>query len=174
MPSEVNGGLVQIYTGDGKGKTTAAIGLAIRACGQGQRVGFIQFLKNEPCGEHFFLSSYPAFQIIQISTENCFTGNREKIRAQVQKTLVRAEEMLLSGHYDLLVLDEICVAIHLGVISIAQVLHLIEIKPGELELVLTGRYAPPELIKQADLVTEMIPVKHPLSRGIKARRGIEY
>jgi cob(I)alamin adenosyltransferase len=174
MSTQQDKGLIQIYTGNGKGKTTAAIGLAVRACGQGKRVGFIQFLKNEPCGEHFFFSSHPAFDIIQISTENCFTGPRDKIREQAQKTLDYAEEMMLSGKYDLLVLDELCVALRLGTITLAQVLRLIEIKPAALELVLTGRDAPPELIELADLVTEMRQVKHPLEQGIKARRGIEY
>jgi cob(I)alamin adenosyltransferase len=174
MSTQQDKGLIHVYTGDGKGKTTAAIGLAVRACGQGKRVGFIQFLKNEPCGEHFFLSAYPAFEIVQISTENCFTGPLEKIQEQAQKTLARAEEMVLSGKYDLLVLDEICVALQRGLISVAQVLKLIDKKPAALELVLTGRYAPPEIINRADLVTEMCPVKHPLRQGIKARRGIEY
>jgi len=167
-------GLIQVYTGDGKGKTTAAIGLAVRACGQGKRVGFIQFLKNEPCGEHFFLSTHPAFEIIQVSTENCFTGHREKIKEQAQKTLVCAEEMMLSGKYDLLILDEICVAVYRGLINVNQVLQILDRKPYPLELVLTGRYAPSEIIDRADLVTEMRPVKHPLRQGIKARPGIEY
>jgi cob(I)alamin adenosyltransferase len=167
-------GLIQVYTGDGKGKTTAALGLAMRACGQGLRIAFFQFLKNEPCGEHFFLSRFPAFEIIQVSTENCFSGPPDKLKEEAQKTLVRAEELMLSGIYDLLVLDEICVAIHRALISSGQVLQLIDQKPVSLELVLTGRYAPPEIIERADLVTEMRLIKHPLRQGIQARRGIEY
>jgi cob(I)alamin adenosyltransferase len=174
MSVALDRGLVQVYTGDGKGKTTAAIGLAVRACGQGLRIAFIQFLKNEPCGEHFFLSRFPAFEIIQVSTENCFTGDPEKLKKQAQETLERAEELMLSSKYDLLVLDEINVAVQRGLIGVAQVLRLIDKKPVSLELVLTGRYAPPEIIERADLVTEMRLIKHPLRQGIKARRGIEY
>jgi cob(I)alamin adenosyltransferase len=174
MSTTKDQGLVQVYTGDGKGKTTAALGLALRACGQSKKVGFIQFLKNEPCGEHFFLSRFPAFEIIQVSTVNCFTGPREKLKEEAQRTFDLAQEMMLSDKFDLLVLDEICVAVHLGLLTSAQVLRLIDKKPARLELVLTGRDAPPEIIDRAGLVTEMRPIKHPLQAGIPARRGIEY
>ncbi|MFC2071154.1 cob(I)yrinic acid a,c-diamide adenosyltransferase [Chloroflexota bacterium] len=167
-------GLIQIYTGDGKGKTTAALGLAIRATGHGMRVGFIQFLKSEACGEHLFTSRYPAFEIVQISTESSFTKAREPMSEEVQQTLVYAEEQMLGGGYDLLILDEIFIAIRKGLITTEQVLALLEKKPESVELVLTGRYAPAEVVEQADLVTEMRMIKHPLNQGIGARPGIEY
>ena len=173
MNSE-NRGLVQVYTGDGKGKTTAALGLAMRASGQGKKVAFIQFLKNEPCGEHFFTSQYHPFEIVQLGTEDCFTAPREKLKEEAQKVLDLAEQRMLSGEYDLLILDEISVAIYRGLITTEQVISLLEKKPDNLELVLTGRYAPAEIIKRADLVTEMRAIKHPLRSGVKARRGIEY
>ncbi len=167
-------GLIQIYTGDGKGKTTAALGLAIRAAGHGKRIGFIQFLKNEPCGEHFFVSQHCPFEIIQISTESCFKASKEKLKEEAQRTLTCVEEQMLSSKYDILILDEIFVALFRGSITLEQVVNLLAKKPENLELILTGRYAPREIIKLADLVTEMRMVKHPINAGIKAREGIEY
>jgi cob(I)alamin adenosyltransferase len=173
MP-EAEKGLIQIYTGEGKGKTTAALGLALRASGQGKRVEFIQFLKNELCGEHFFTQRYQPFKIVQMTTEDCFKASPEKLKEESQKTLAFAQEEMLSGKYDLLILDEIFIALSRKFISLDQVENLIDKKPRELELVLTGRYAPPEIIQKADLVTEMRLIKHPMSTGIMARRGIEY
>lgn len=166
--------LIQVYTGDGKGKTTAALGLAIRAAGHGMRVGFIQFLKSEPCGEHLFMSQYHAFDIIQIGSGSGFTKSQEQLSEEAQRTLVYAEEQMLSGRFDLLILDEIFIAIHKGLITIRQVLDLLDKRPGSVELVLTGRYAPPQVIERADLVTEMNMIKHPFNQGIAARCGIEY
>ena len=174
MPKETNKGLIQVYTGNGKGKTTAALGLAMRAAGHGMRVGFIQFLKSEPCGEHLFVSRYHPFNIVQIATGDNFTKSREELNEEAQRTLAYAEEQMLSGRYDLLVLDEILVAIHKGLISTEQVLDLLEKRPGSVELILTGRYTPPEIVQRADLVTEMRMIKHPFNQGIHARPGIEY
>jgi cob(I)alamin adenosyltransferase len=174
MSEKTNNGLIQVYTGDGKGKTTAALGLAIRAAGHGMRVGFIQFLKSEPCGEHLFMSQYHAFDMVQISTGDSFTKSRGQMSEEVQRTLAYAEEQMLSGRYDLLILDEIFVAIHKGLITTKQVLDLLEKKPGSLELILTGRYAPSEIVQRTDLVTEMRMIKHPFNQGIAARCGIEY
>ena len=174
MSEKTNKGLIQVYTGDGKGKTTAALGLAIRAAGHGMRVGFIQFLKSEACGEHLFMSRCHAFDIVQISAGDSFTKSQEQLSEEAQRTLVYAEEQMLTGRYDLLILDEILVAIHKGLISTAQVLDLLEKKSGSVELVLTGRYAPPEIVHRADLVTEMHMIKHPFNQGICARPGIEY
>jgi cob(I)alamin adenosyltransferase len=167
-------GLIQVYTGDGKGKTTAALGLAIRAAGQGMRVGFIQFIKSEPCGEHRFLSRYHAFDIVQKGNGSSFTKSRDQLSAEAQRTLTYAEDQMLNGGYDLIILDEIFVAIHKGLISTQQVLELLDKKPISVELVLTGRYAPPEVVKRADLVTRMEMIKHPFRQGVPARRGIEY
>jgi cob(I)alamin adenosyltransferase len=174
MSEKTNKGLIQVYTGNGKGKITAALGLAIRAAGHGMRAGFIQFLKSEPCGEHFFVSRYHPFDIVQIGTGDNFTKSREELTEETQRTLTYAEEQMLSGRYDLLILDEIFVAIHKGLISTGQVLDLLEKKPNPVELILTGRYAPPEIVQRADLVTEMHIIKHPFNQGIRARPGIEY
>jgi cob(I)alamin adenosyltransferase len=174
MAEKTNKGLIQVYTGDGKGKTTAALGLAVRAAGHGMRVGFTQFLKSEPCGEHLFISRYHAFDIVQIGAGDSFTKPQEQLNEEAQQILAYAEEQMLSGRYDLLILDEIFIAIHKGLITIQQVLDLLEKKPVSLELILTGRYAPPEIVQRADLVTEMHMIKHPFNQGICARPGIEY
>jgi cob(I)alamin adenosyltransferase len=169
-----NRGLVQVYTGDGKGKTTAALGLAVRASGHGMKVGFIQFLKSEPGGEHLFMSKYHAFDIIQVGTESSFTSSQEQLREEAQRALAYGEGQMLNGRYDLLILDEIFVAVHKGLITTQQVMDLIDKRPSHVELVLTGRYAPPEVIERADLVSEIHMIKHPFSQGIAARCGIEY
>lgn len=174
MSERTNKGLVQVYTGDGKGKTTAALGLAMRAAGRGMRVSFIQFLKSEPCGEHLFIARYHAFDIIQVGTGSSFTSSQEQLDKEAQRTLAYAEVQMLSGKYDLLVLDEVFVAIHKGLITTQQLLDLLDKKPSPVELALTGRYAPPEVIERADLVSEMHMVKHPFNQGIAARCGIEY
>lgn len=174
MSEKIKRGLIQVYTGNGKGKTTAALGLAMRATGQGLKVGFIQFLKNEPCGEHAFLSRYHAFDILQMSTVDIFTGAEEKLREEAQQTLACSEKEMLSGQYDLLILDEVFIAVGKGLVTIKQLMDLLDKKPESVELVLTGRYAPPEIVQRADLVTEMCLIKHPFYQGVAARCGIEY
>ncbi len=174
MSERIDKGLIQVYTGDGKGKTTAALGLAIRAAGHGMKVGFIQFIKSEPCGEHLFMSRYHPFEIVQMSIGDSFTKPQEKLSEEAKRTLAYAEEQMLNGGYDLLILDEILVAIHKGLITSQQLLDLLEKKPSYVELVLTGRDAPPEVIERADLVSEMHMIKHPFNQGIAARCGIEY
>ena len=167
-------GLVHVYTGDGKGKTTAALGLAIRAVGQGMKVAFIQFVKGLPCGEHFFAQQYNPFEIVQISVGESFKKSKEQLSLEAQQTLDYAEQEILSGKYDLVILDEIFVALNQGLITVKQVLDLLDSKPGSVELVLTGRKAPPEIIQRSDLVTEMLMIKHPFTEGTSSRRGIEY
>jgi cob(I)alamin adenosyltransferase len=167
-------GLVHVYTGDGKGKTTAALGLAMRAVGQGMKVIFIQFVKGLPCGEHLFVQQYKPFEIVQISIGDSFKKSKEQLSPEAQQTLAYAEQEIASGKYDLVVLDEIFVAINQGLISVKQVLDLLDAKPVSVELVLTGRKAPPEIVQRADLVTEMLMIKHPFTEGTSARRGIEY
>lgn len=168
-------GLIQIYTGDGKGKTTAALGLALRAGGQGMKVIIIQFIKGDrTCGEHLFAAQYHPFEIVQLNTGDSFTQSLEELRSTTEQTLAFAEKTILGGGYDMVILDEIFVAVNKGLVSTEQVLSLMSKKPESMELILTGRGAPKEIIEQADLVTEMVAVKHPLIKGIKARRGIEY
>jgi len=174
MSEKTNKGLIQVYTGDGKGKTTAALGLAVRAAGHGMKVGFVQFLKGEPCGEHLFMSQYHDFDIVQIGTGDSFTKSREELTEEMQQTLAYTEQQMLSGRYDLLILDEIFIAIQKGLTATEQVLDLLEKRPESVELVLTGRYAPAKVVERADLVTEMHMIKHPFNQGICARPGIEY
>ena len=167
-------GLIQIYSGDGKGKTTAALGLAMRAAGHGMKVVFIQFMKGEPGGEHLFVSQHQPFSIVQLSTGDIFTKSDEQLKAEAQQTLEYAEQEMVGGGYDLVILDEILVAINRGFITTQQVLDLLDKKPDPVELVLTGRRAPREITQRADLVTEMLMIKHPFVEGVGARRGIEY
>ena len=174
---EVGVGLIQVYTGDGKGKTTAALGLALRATGHGLRSYIGQFLKGRSYGElesvgrlspevtleQYGLSGW--IHVDQVTPEQ---------REAAQEGLARARRALLSGKYDIVVLDEVNMALHFGVLSEEEVLDLIDDKPPEVELVLTGRRAPQAIIDRADLVTEMKEVRHPYHRGVPARRGIEY
>jgi len=168
-------GLIQVYTGDGKGKTTGALGLALRAVGQGMKVLFVQFIKGDrTCGEHLFAAKYHPFNIVQPNTKDSLNQTSEELRPATEQTLSLAEKAILSGGYDMVILDEILVAVNKGLISTAQILELMSKKPAKMELILTGRGASQEILEQADLVTEMVAVKHPFTRGIAARRGIEY
>lgn len=170
-------GLVQVYTGEGKGKTTAALGLAMRAAGHGLRVYIIQFMKGWPnYGELKSVGGHPQITLRQFGRPG-FVDPEKPEPADVemaQEALREARRVLVSGSYDLVILDEVNVALKWGLIELEDVLALIEEKPKHVELVLTGRYAPPEVIERADLVTEMREVKHPYRRGIKGREGIEY
>jgi len=168
-------GLVHVYTGDGKGKTTAALGLALRAAGRGLKVVLIQFLKGDAdCGEHLFASRYHPFDIIQLTRGNCFTMPEEELREDVEKTMTAAEKVIAGGEYQLVILDEIFVAMKRGFLDPDRVIGLIQGKPDSVELVLTGRDAPEEIRNLADYVTEMRMLKHPYTRGIAARKGIEH
>ncbi|MEE9521037.1 MAG: cob(I)yrinic acid a,c-diamide adenosyltransferase [Dehalococcoidales bacterium] len=170
-------GLVQVVTGDGKGKTTAALGTAIRAMGHGLKVYFICFMKGDyPYGEWNILSQLPNFDVVRcgsrefIDPENIKPEDRE----QARKALALARETVLSGKYDLVVLDEVNLAVAWKLVALDDVIKLINDKPPNVELILTGRRADDKLIQLADLVTECRNIKHPYEKGIKARRGIEY
>lgn len=177
MAKESRQGLVQVYTGEGKGKTTAALGLALRAAGRGLKVKIIQFLKApDSSGEHFAaLRLAPELEIIPSGRPGFIKRepDPEDLRL-ARQALALAGQILASGQVDLLVLDEINVALSLGLIKTAEVLALIEGKPAAVELVLTGRGAPEEILLKADLVTEMRLVKHPFQEGLAAREGIEF
>lgn len=168
-------GWVQVYTGEGKGKTTAALGLALRACGSGLKVCLVQFAKGRPTGELAALARLAELVTVRrYGREDFILGepgpeDRELARAGWQEALRAA-----GRGYDLLILDEIGIALHYGLLDTAEVLALVRDKPAGLELVLTGRRMPDEILQEADLVTEMREVKHYHARGVPARPGIEF
>jgi cob(I)alamin adenosyltransferase len=169
-------GCIQVYTGNGKGKTTAALGLALRAVGRGLRVCFFQFIKGGgPYGEHLIADKLsPLFTIIQTGRPGWVnTKDISADRRAAQEALEQARGLIASGEYDLVVLDEINGAVGFGLVDVEQVLELIAIKPEKTELVLTGRNAHEKVIEAADLVTEMREIKHYYKAGVPARTGIE-
>jgi cob(I)alamin adenosyltransferase len=175
MPRKLRKGFVQVYTGGGKGKTTAAAGLTLRALGHGLRVYMVQFLKKGfKYGELSALKRFPNFKFAQFGRGVYLKRPTARDAELAQKALDHAREIVRGGKYDIVVLDEVNVALGLKLIKVADVVDLIESKPPGVELILTGRNAPAEIIQRADLVTEMVEVKHPFSKGVKARAGIEY
>ncbi|GAM09950.1 cob(I)yrinic acid a,c-diamide adenosyltransferase [Geobacter sp. OR-1] len=170
-------GQVQIYTGNGKGKTTAALGLAFRAYGRGLKVCMIQFMKGGgPYGEHFAAERLaPELTIIPFGRGGWVDRDNPdpEDRRLAEEALKCGAEALTSGDYDLVILDEVNGAIHFGLLQVEQVLELIHSRPDCVELVLTGRNADQRIIDVADLVTEMREIKHYYKAGIPARVGIE-
>ncbi len=169
-------GTVQLYTGDGKGKTTASIGAALRAAGHGKRVLMIQFMKGRLYGELAAAESVEGFTIEQYGRDEFVDPkNPDPIDVDLAaKGWARAIEAAGDDRLDLLILDEINVAVSFGLIALNDVMEFVEKKPHRLELILTGRYAPEELVELADTVTEMREIKHHYRNGVKARKGIEY
>ena len=169
-------GCVHVYTGMGKGKTTAAFGLALRASGHGKRVYIGQFLKGRASGEVAALCGNPLIRVEQYGEATGGSPRHvlEQHASDPQSGLSRAREALRSGEYDVVVLDEIDVAIWYGLLTQRECLALVDDRPGHVDLVLTGRWAPLALIEHADLVTEMREVKHYYRQGARARAGIEY
>ena len=169
-------GYIQIYTGDGKGKTTAALGLALRAVGAGLKVYILQFLKASRYSEHDTLDKYFKDKITweQFGSEKYIVEEPlpEHFEAVI-KGFTKAKEILKSEEYDVVILDEIIVALFFKTCTVEQILELMDMKPRNVELILTGRKAPQELIDRADLVTEMKEIKHYYQQGIEARKGIE-
>jgi cob(I)alamin adenosyltransferase len=170
-------GLVQVFTGNGKGKTTSAVGAIARASGHGLKVFLVSFMKGKYAyGEYKILSHLPNVEIAQFGCRK-FTDPGEikpEEKEQAEEALATARKAVISGNCDLVVMDEINVALHYNLIGLDDVLKLIADKPPHVELILTGRYADNKLLEIADLVTEMVKVKHPFDAGIKARQGIEY
>jgi len=170
-------GLVQIFTGDGKGKTTAAVGTIIRALGHGLRVYIAVFMKGDRIsGEWSYLSTLPGITLERFGLKTfCNPSDvKPEEKKQAGLALTAARDALHSNKYDIVVLDEINVAVGWKLIELPEVISLIEERPAGVELILTGRRADPELVKRADLVTEMLKIKHPFDAGIEAREGIEY
>ena len=168
-------GCVQVYTGDGKGKTTAALGLALRAAGAGLKVFIAQFAKGRHSSEHDALRRLDdLITLKQFGTGRFIQGElTDADVAAAAEGLRQAREALTSGSYSVVILDEANIATHFGLFSVEDLLGLIDAKPERVELVITGRKADPRVIDRADLVTEMREVKHYSANGVQARTGIE-
>ena len=168
-------GYVQVYTGDGKGKTTAALGLALRAAGAGLKVYLGQFIKSSPYSEIKALERFSDCITIQQFGRGCFIrGNPCQADVDMARQALDAiGDALRSGDYDVVIADEANVAFGCKLVSEADLIALIDSRPFHVELVLTGRNAPKGVIDRADLVTEMKPIKHYYERGVMARQGIE-
>ena len=167
-------GLIIVHTGDGKGKTTAALGLAMRAFGAGLKVLILQFIKGKRRSGELTALEILGVEVRQLGlgfiTQENFSEQKKSARAAIE--LARTE--ILSGTWDLIILDEINYAVKFGLLDAEEILELIKIRPPQLHLVFTGRNALPELIDAADLVTEMKLIKHPFKQGIAAQSGIEF
>lgn len=173
-------GLVLVNTGDGKGKTTAALGLCIRAAGYQKKVKIVQFIKGTwKYGELEGIKLLAPY-VDMVQKGKGFVGivdDKEDISTHIRaakEALDYAREEMLSGKYDIVILDEINVAVNLNLISVQDLMELVDQKPPKLHLMLTGRNAPGELIDRADLVTEMREVKHPFQKGILAQQAVDY
>ena len=172
-------GYIQVYTGSGKGKTTAALGLALRAAGHKQRVYIGQFLKGQMYGELLSAKQLsPYLTIEQFGRKGFIHVTKDPDKEDIQKAkrgLKRCLEAMLSLKYRIIILDEINVAVEWSLISLEEQLTLLELKPANVELIMTGRYAHPALLEKADLVTEMLEVKHYYgAEGVTARKGFEF
>jgi len=171
-------GLVIVHTGNGKGKTTAALGLALRAVGQGLKVSMVQFIKGSwKYGELRAPEFLPGFEIHPMGRGFVDLGsekpNPEDV-ALARETFAVAREKVLSGTFDMVILDEVNYAVSYGLLEVEAVLGLLRERPPEVHLVLTGRDARPEVVEAADLVTEMREVKHAFHKGVKAQKGVEF
>jgi cob(I)alamin adenosyltransferase len=170
-------GLVQVYTGNGKGKTTAALGVALRAVGHGLKVLVIQFMKGKVrYGELESAQKLSPYLTITPVGRDTFVSKSHPDPADIEKAregFALAKKAVENSQYDIVILDEINMAIDYGLIGLSDVLQLIDSKPASVELILTGRNARPEIIEKADLVTEMVERKHYYDKGIRARKGIE-
>ena len=168
-------GYIHIYTGNGKGKTTAALGQAIRAAGYGYKTYIGQFMKGSHYGELDSLKNIKEIDIEQFGGEKCITLDQvdEKHKALARNGLKRIKEILLQNKYQIVVLDEICVTIWFGLVAEREVIEILNSKPSNVEIILTGRNASDTLLEHADLITKMDEVLHYYSNGVEARQGIE-
>ena len=179
MSKKIKKGLVHVYTGDGKGKTTAALGLAFRALGWGARVCMVQFIKGYPdIGEaHLAEDLGDRFVLKQFAVDPTRCIDEAEVirrREQAEAAMSFAEQVISGGEYDVIILDEINNACHYGLVDVPRVISMIQARPAHVEVVLTGRNAPADIIEKADYVTELKLVKHPYQKGIQARKGIDY
>lgn len=171
-------GYVQIYTGNGKGKTTAALGLGLRATGRGFKVLMVQFLKGTDSGEYENVKNLEGFKMVQIGESDKFTwklkeAELEELRRKIQIEFNSITSELNWESIDILILDEVMAAITTGLIEVEEICKIIDNKLDKMEIILTGRNAPIELVDRADLITEMKAVRHYMEKGVKARIGIE-
>ena len=176
MEISLEKGYVHVYTGPGKGKTTAALGLGLRAAGAGFKAHMIQFMKGRRYSELNAIENLPNFTFSQHGRDE-FVSKENPAQIDIdlaQKGFAHAKDIIKNSKYDLVILDEINVAVDYNLISLNDVIKLIENKPEKLEIVLTGRYAHPEIVKFADVVTEMLEIKHPYQEGVQARKGIDF
>ena len=172
-------GLVHVYTGGGKGKTTAALGVALRALGWGARVCVVQFIKGyDNIGEAHFAESFgDRFVLKQFASDSARSIDEKDVKArreEAQAAMAFAEDVVRGGGYDVVILAEINNALHYGLIEVGRAVVLVEGKPQNVELILTGRNAPREIVEAAHYVTEMQLVKHPYQKGVPAREGVDY
>jgi cob(I)alamin adenosyltransferase len=179
MSDTRNRGLVHVYTGDGKGKTTAALGLCLRAIGWGRKTCVVQFIKGYPdIGEGHFATAFPkCFALKQFVIDNSLAIDESKVNARAEEAraaLEYAQGVIADGEYEVVVLDEINNAMHHGLVDVSKVVELIDSRPDGVEIVLTGRNAPERIVELADYVTEVRSIKHPMERGVTARKGIDY
>jgi len=177
---ELRKGLVQIYTGNGKGKTTAALGQAFRAVGNGLRVYMVQFLKSDNTGELKSVEKlYPDFRIFRFEKPRGFfwtlnESQKAELKEEIQNAFEFCKKAARSKECDILIMDEIIGVLNNKLLSVEDIVNFIKEKPENMEFILTGRNVPPELIEIADLVTEMKEIKHYFKDGVPARKGIEY
>lgn len=173
-------GLIQVYCGEGKGKTTATIGLGIRALGNNMKVIMIQFLKNDNTGECKLLKQLePGFKVFHFEKHRAFTWElkeeeKKELKEEITMAIKFARKVMDTGECDILILDEILATVQLDYVRVETIIELIECKPDAMELVLTGRELPSEIAARADYISKIEPVKHPMDQGIEARAGIEY
>lgn len=170
-------GLLVVYTGNGKGKTTAALGLSLRAIGHNRKVGFLQFMKGSPeYGEVQIAKTLPNLYLVQCGRDSFVSPQNPDPQdiALAEEGIKMAEKWLLGREFDLIVLDEVLVAIAYGLISLSKVLELIAKRPTDVDIVFTGRYAPEEIIQIADTVTVMNEHRHAYQHGVTARAGMEF
>ena len=169
-------GYIHVYTGCGKGKTTAAIGLGVRAVGDGLRVLMIQFMKGRRYSELDALEQVKDFTVVQFGRDE-FVSKQKPEQVDIdlaRKGFAYAKEAIQNRKYDVIILDELNVAVDYGLIAQEDILQLLDEKPESLELILTGRCASPEVIKRADVVSEILEIKHPYQKGVLSRKEIDW
>lgn len=172
-------GLIQVYTGDGKGKTTAALGQGLRSCGRGLKVYMVQFLKGGDTGElHSVKKLHPLFEIFRFEKERGFfwtlnEQEKKELKEEIEKGFEFIKKVVANDECDILIIDELLGVLGNKLLEVNEVVKLLKSKPDTMEIIITGRNVPPEIFEIADLITEMKEIKHYFRKGIPAREGIE-